>query len=237
MSRLRKIYKGEEDWDILFPEGDNPYKENFAKNKSDNTNQLFPPSINNKKFIEDFKNPNNNLQNKNALKLENTTLIENKLNKVSLNKNAHHILHDIDNDNLITEEEVKEFKFENFENEANDILKSVKQNNNYYNNINNNKAKANDMIATEDDYDLFYQMEEENDALPVENDNNYNNNQENETDNGIKELEMHNNYNSNNNNKVGKRTHSEAFGDKENLEQSDGNGDLMPMKIRKIMDD
>ena len=231
MSRLRKIYKGEEDWDILFTDGDKPYQDNLPNNKADNTISS-NHNINNKKFNEDFKNSNNNYVNKNSLKYENTKIIENKLNNVSLNKDSHKNLYDIDNDNLITEEEVKEFKFENFDSEANSNSKSQNPNNI----SNNNIVKANN-IVTEDDYDLFYQME-----IIGESQANMSNNiaknaikvvekmDEEFNENGVDENDKGMDY-------LGKRTHSEAFGkNKSNEDLKDENCQELPLKIRKTMD-
>ena len=62
------------------------------------------------------------------------------MNKIQLDSSTNkNIKYDIDNDNLITEEEFKEFKFEN---------------------SGNNNKESNDEVA-EEDYDVFYQMEKE----------------------------------------------------------------------------
>lgn len=203
MSRLRKIYKGEENWDILFDENDKNFPVNtaaFNNNPVDNTK-------NTKMFFED-KNNKNAVNNSSAI-LNNTKTIENKLNNISLNhQKTEKNKYDIDNDNLITEEEtgVKQFKFDEFDDEA--IMSQTQKNN----------KKTNNMDITQDDYDMFYQMEMEEEANKNKDSEvkTCYKHQDNCNDN-IMILEDSNiNLNTENNNiskdlAFGKRIHSEAF--------------------------
>jgi len=229
MSRLRKIYKGEENWEILFTDNDKNFLNPEMAYNKENSSTI---NLNNKKFNEDSKNLNKGNLNsvKELQKPQNTKAIENKLNNFSLNNENPKNLYDIDNDNFFTEEELKEFKFENLENESKiNNLKITTQSNK--NTKYETKKPIERMEITEDDYDYFYQMEmEEVYGINKNSNNNLEKDQlilkENRLDKEIINLLDVN---------LGKRTHSEAFriGIPTNLDTEIEYRESLPMKIRK----
>ena len=95
MNKLRKIYKGEETWDCLY----------------ENKDQILKGTEGNKTYVEDGSIPT---QPKDTNK-NNIANIEKKMINVSINNSAA-----IDNDNLITEDDIYRFDvneadYENFE--------------------------------------------------------------------------------------------------------------------------
>ncbi len=131
------------------------------------------------------------------------------MNKVSLSGEPEMNLYDIDNDNLITEDDVKRFKFENdFENDKNPLK-----------NLLNIEKKIDHKIQFEEfvDYDLIDQANEMDDEF-------MNFEDQSKLRNNDKDLAL------------GKRTYSEAFNNnfkfEEEMKIQEEHTNNLPLKIR-----
>ena len=134
MSRLRKIYKGEETWDVIYDDQDQILstqgKKVFTNNLDNNSNNAIPtPNPNFNKTFKEDNNPNSNTKktgitfNFNNKPLENilplnlpVNRISHKLLNVTINSNENKNLINIDNDNR-DETDVQELVFNDNENE------------------------------------------------------------------------------------------------------------------------
>jgi hypothetical protein len=202
MSRLRKIYKGEENWDILYNEQElilgtkikNAKKENNDNNLINNINTISNP-IPNKTFREDNKSGLTNNRNSDQARTNYNTNFNNPLNTIANKLSNVAIVHNkdmskIDNDN-IDETDIQDLVFDNLEafNCQND-------------NVIINNDKGMDVEVNERDYDNF------------DNFDRYSNISEN------KSVTVKSNY------KNEKRTFSEAFGagyvNEESLAEDEG---------------
>jgi hypothetical protein len=101
MTKLRKIFKGEENWDIMYNDQDDILK--FTNDENQNSHL--------KTFQEDKNNPN---KSQNPTTYNQFNKITNKLNNVDLNNEQNKNLKNIDNDN-IDETDIQELIFNNVE--------------------------------------------------------------------------------------------------------------------------
>lgn len=110
-SRLRKIYKGEESWEVMYNEQDlilGKGTKNKPEGQEENKNARIPDLFQNKSFREDKKNLPL-LANNNQNKTLNITNVSNKLDGVSLANNF--LSANVDNDN-IEETDLQELVFD-----------------------------------------------------------------------------------------------------------------------------
>ena len=140
MSRLRKIYKGEENWDVIYNQQDeiltNPH---LAKNANKDSNyNLTSPNLN-KLFSED----NTDNQNSNSVPTNptfnfnfnlNKTNLSNQLNRISKKLDNVEITNDmkkdtikIDNNNIIDETDVQEVFFQDIPYDNNQIVPDINE--------------------------------------------------------------------------------------------------------------
>ena len=150
MSRLRRIYKGEESWDIMYDEQNDILGKGTVmkgkRNKENNNNKLNNDNNdNNDKLINDNNNKKNNDNNNDNN--ENKKL---NLNEIDIKDNEYNAIIE----DLILENEDDDINNSNIKKEKNNL----KNNNNDNNNINNNGFND----VKDSDFDNFeYDPEEE----------------------------------------------------------------------------
>jgi hypothetical protein len=116
MSRLRKIYKGEENWEVLYNQQDEILNTHGkSKNNQGEANAASPAT--NKTFREDVNNPNKgftfeniSFNNLDKHKAPGFNKVTNKLNNVSISNNVN--MNNVDDN---TNEEIQDLVFQNVE--------------------------------------------------------------------------------------------------------------------------
>lgn len=162
MSRLRKIYKGEATWEVLYNQQDEIMTNPHLINKKDAQNNNSNSPVLNKTFVEDNKSGNPSAVKSTNLNLNfdlNRTNLTSQLNSVSFNNkvqkkekvnNAPSVKKDVKNDE---NSEVQELDFDDvYENE--EIAPDVNDNDydnfdHFYENSNYNQSQTNSVYKRE----------------------------------------------------------------------------------------